>query len=147
MATSSLQTALERQYRMTVIADPDGGYVVEFPDLPGCITQVESLDELARAASEAKAVWMESTLAQGLPIPDPTYPESLSGKFNVRLPKSLHRALVDRAEAEGVSLNQLIVYLLSWGAASHNLELAELAASINALSEGPGGAQRKGRAA
>src|SRR2546421_13066974 len=32
-----------------------------------------------------------------------------SGKFNVRVPKTLHASLASEAEAEGVSLNQLIV--------------------------------------
>jgi len=36
-----------------------------------------------------------------------------SGKFNVRLPKSLHAALANEAEAEGVSLNQLVVAKLA----------------------------------
>ena len=36
-----------------------------------------------------------------------------SGKFNVRLPKSLHAALASEAEAEGVSLNQLIMTKLA----------------------------------
>jgi predicted HicB family RNase H-like nuclease len=36
-----------------------------------------------------------------------------SGKFNVRLPKSLHAALASQAEAEGVSLNQLVVAKLA----------------------------------
>src|ERR1700689_3368295 len=31
-----------------------------------------------------------------------------SGKFNVRLPRSLHAALASEAQAEGVSLNQLV---------------------------------------
>ncbi len=36
-----------------------------------------------------------------------------SGKFTVRLPKSLHKALVDRAEKEGVSLNLFVTNALS----------------------------------
>jgi predicted HicB family RNase H-like nuclease len=36
-----------------------------------------------------------------------------SGKFNVRVPKSLHASLASEAEAEGVSLNQLIVTKLA----------------------------------
>jgi uncharacterized protein YkwD len=36
-----------------------------------------------------------------------------SGKFTVRLPKSLHQALVDRAEREGVSLNLFVTNALS----------------------------------
>lgn len=36
-----------------------------------------------------------------------------SGKFNVRVPKSVHAALASEAEAEGVSLNQLVVAKLA----------------------------------
>lgn len=38
---------------------------------------------------------------------------SYSGKFTVRLPRSLHQALVDRAEKEGVSLNLFVTNALS----------------------------------
>jgi len=38
-----------------------------------------------------------------------------SGRFVVRLPKSLHAALEREAAAEGVSLNQLVVVKLSVG--------------------------------
>jgi len=38
---------------------------------------------------------------------------NFSGKFTVRLPKSLHQALVDRAEREGVSLNLFVTNALS----------------------------------
>lgn len=117
MASQTLEAALEREYRMVVHADPDGGYVVEFPDFPGCLTQIETLDELAENANEARELWITSMFERGMPIPEPTYPEQLSGKFNVRLPRSLHHTLVDRAEEEGVSLNQLVVYLLSSGVA------------------------------
>ncbi len=41
-----------------------------------------------------------------------------SGKFTVRLPKSLHQALVDRAEREGVSLNLFVTNALSRTVAS-----------------------------
>jgi len=39
--------------------------------------------------------------------------EEYSGKFNVRLPKSLHAALASEAAAEGVSLNQLVLAKLA----------------------------------
>ncbi len=39
--------------------------------------------------------------------------EEYSGKFVVRVPKSLHAALAAEAAAEGVSLNQLVVAKLS----------------------------------
>jgi predicted HicB family RNase H-like nuclease len=53
-------------------------------------------------------------LIDNLPEP-PVAPQrrEYSGKFNVRVPKSLHAALVSEAEAEGVSLNQLVVTKLA----------------------------------
>jgi len=49
-------------------------------------------------------------------LPEPTVgPQrrEYSGKFNVRVPKSLHAALASEAEAEGVSLNQLVMAKLA----------------------------------
>ena len=53
-------------------------------------------------------------LIDSLPEP-PSGPQKreYSGKFNVRVPKSLHAALASEAEAEGVSLNQLVVAKLA----------------------------------
>jgi hypothetical protein len=53
-------------------------------------------------------------LIDGLPEP-PIGPQrrDYSGKFNVRVPKTLHAALASEAEAEGVSLNQLVVAKLA----------------------------------
>jgi hypothetical protein len=53
-------------------------------------------------------------LIDSLPEP-PVGPQrrEYSGKFNVRVPKSLHAALASEAEAEGVSLNQLVVAKLA----------------------------------
>jgi predicted HicB family RNase H-like nuclease len=53
-------------------------------------------------------------LIDSLPEP-PVGPQrrEYSGKFNVRVPKSLHAALAREAEAEGVSLNQLVVAKLA----------------------------------
>lgn len=123
---TSLERLMEREYRFDVIADPDGGYVVVFPDLPGCMTQVETLDELPEMVADAKRIWLTSMFERGMEIPSPTYPETASGKFLVRLPRTLHRTLINRAKAEGVSLNQLVVYLLSSGVARERRETQPL---------------------
>lgn len=39
--------------------------------------------------------------------------ENFSGKFVIRIPKSLHYKLAIEAEQEGVSLNQYALYKLS----------------------------------
>lgn len=107
---------LSLQYPFNVIADEDdGGYVVVFPDLPGCMTQVETLAELPAMVEEARTLWIETAYADGHDIPLPSYPEQYSGKFVVRLPRSLHRHLAESAKREDVSLNHYVVTLLARG--------------------------------
>jgi hypothetical protein len=66
------------------------------------------------AFADAKERRQIDELIDSLPDP-PVGPQQreYSGKFNVRIPKSLHAALVSEAEAEGVSLNQLVLAKLS----------------------------------
>jgi predicted RNase H-like HicB family nuclease len=118
----SLNYYLDLSYPLTVTPDPDGGYVIAFPDLPGCLTQIEELSELATAADEIRTLWIETEYERGREIPRPSYPEEYSGKFNVRLPRSLHRKLVESAEREGVSLNHYVSTCLARGDAQISLE-------------------------
>ena len=103
-------------YRVEVYPD-DGGYTAAIPDLPGCITCGESQQEVLELIEDAKAGWLELALEDGNPIPEPTSPvRRYSGKFSVRLPRSLHRQLVERAKSDGVSLNQFINVALAQAA-------------------------------
>lgn len=109
----SLSEYLALQYPVTILADRDGGYVAMFPDLPGCITQGDTLAEVAEMAEDARRGWLETAYAQGQELPLPSYPVEHSGQFRLRLPKSLHRQLALSAEQEGVSLNQYVLMLLA----------------------------------
>lgn len=73
-------------------------------------------------ADEARTLWIETEYESGHKIPLPSYPEEYSGKFNLRLPRSLHRSLAEAAEGEGVSLNQYVVQLLARGDSQARLE-------------------------
>ncbi|MNH44296.1 HicB family protein [compost metagenome] len=55
---------------------------------------------------------IETKLEYGDPISEPV-DHKYSGKFNVRVPKTLRKQLAQEAEEEGVSLNQYVVYKLS----------------------------------
>ena len=118
----SLDDYLALEYPFHVIADPDGGYVVIFPDLPGCLTQADSYEEIVEMAQDVRTLWIETAYDQGLDIPLPSYPEEYSGKFNVRLPRSLHRMLAESAAQEGVSLNQYVTMLLARRDAQERVE-------------------------
>lgn len=111
----TLADYLELAYPLKLIPDPDGGYVFEYPDLPGCLGQIDSLDDLPEHAEEARRLWLETAFERGKPIPLPPQQESYSGRFVVRIAKTLHRRLVETAAAEGVSLNSYVGTLLTLG--------------------------------
>jgi antitoxin HicB len=70
----------------------------------------------AREAQRAIAAWLEAATAAGRAIPEPSVGEPLdrySGKFVVRVPRSVHARLARKAKQEGVSLNQLVSSVLS----------------------------------
>jgi antitoxin HicB len=64
---------LDLQYPFNVYVDQDGGYVVVFPDLPGYMTQVETLDELPEMAEDSRTGWIETEYELGRDIPLPSY--------------------------------------------------------------------------
>jgi antitoxin HicB len=110
----------QTDYPMTVrplTEEEGGGYLVEFPDLPGCMGDGETAAEALANAAEAQAAWIAAMQQAGRPIPAPgTDPaEGYSGKWVLRTPRSLHRSLAERAKREGVSLNMLAVALLAEG--------------------------------
>lgn len=101
-------------YRMEIVEDTDeGGYVVSFPDLKGCITCADTIEAAVANAKDAKRAWLEAALEEELLIPEPDDMDKYSGQFKLRLPKSLHRQLAEHSKREGVSMNQYCVYLLS----------------------------------
>lgn len=107
-------------YRMEMIPDlEEGGYVVSFPELPGCITSGETLEAAAANAQDAKRAWLLAALEEGIEIQEPSVLNEYSGQFKLRLPKSLHKSLAENAKREGISMNQYCLYLLSKNHALH----------------------------
>ena len=105
---------MELPYKMEIVPDLDeGGFVASFPDLPGCITIGDTIEEVVRNIVDAKRAWLEVELESGSTIPEPDELKEYSGQFKLRLPRSLHRQLAEHSKMEGVSMNQYCVYLLS----------------------------------
>ncbi len=108
--------ALKYEVRLRPIPEEEGG---------GCCATIPELGDLtfvAEGESEQEAIDNLESLRrevftelyrQGKDIPLPKTEEDFSGKFVVRIPKFLHRELYLRAKEESVSLNQLVVALLT----------------------------------
>ncbi len=115
----TLNEYLSLPYRMEIVEDRDeGGYVVSFPELPGCVTCGETVESAVANAEDAKREWIKAALEDGITIHEPDDLENYSGQFKLRIPKSLHRSLTEHARREGISMNQYCVYLLSKNDAS-----------------------------
>ncbi|MCD8344062.1 MAG: type II toxin-antitoxin system HicB family antitoxin [Oscillospiraceae bacterium] len=54
------------------------GYTVEFPDLPGCVTEGATLAEAIEMAEDAASGWVLGELEDGNPIPPASSPASVS---------------------------------------------------------------------
>jgi antitoxin HicB len=109
------RSIMQRPYRKVISGNADEGFLIEVPDLPGCMTAGETVSEAITMLDEAMLLWIGALLEDGQPIPEPTSGQEYSGRLLVRMPKTLHRRLIERAEDEGVSANQLAVALLAKG--------------------------------
>jgi antitoxin HicB len=102
--------------KLTRIAPEDGGgWLAEVPELPGCLSDGETPEDALANVREAIECWLAAALEDGdtPPVPRAYEVAEYSGKFTLRVPRSLHRALSEAAQREGVSLNQLVLSMVS----------------------------------
>ena len=110
----TIEYYMKLPYKLEIFPDSDeGGYVASYPDLPGCLTMGETIEDAIRNAEDAKREWISAAIEDGIDISEPVNLDEYSGQFKLRIPKSLHRRLAERSKEEGVSMNQYCVYLLS----------------------------------
>ena len=67
-----LEKYMAMPHRMEVVKDLDeSGFVVYFPDLPGCISCGETIEKALANAEDAKKAWLEAALDEGIQIYEP----------------------------------------------------------------------------
>ncbi len=108
MRTNDINYYLSLPYTIELIREDETTWFARVAELPGCMTEGDSPADAVDMIQDAMAGWIELALEDGRAIPEPKPLEEFSGKFVVRVPKSLHRDLVAAAAREEVSLNQFI---------------------------------------
>ena len=103
--------------------DEGGGYAITFPDLPGCRSDGTTPEEAIENARDALESWLTVAREFGDKLPKPF--STVSGRFVQRVPRSLHAQLIARAKIEGVSLNTLVVSIVSQGLGQRQAESSE----------------------
>ena len=100
-------------------AEDGGGFLITFPDLPGCISDGETMEEAIENGRDAFISWVSARVDMKKTIPKPVIREvnvdNFSGRFVQRVPKSLHARLAMQAKKDGVSLNTFILSIISEG--------------------------------
>jgi antitoxin HicB len=112
---SEIQRYIDRPYTRELIREDDGSWFARIVEFPGCMTVGETREEALAMLDDAMASWLEAKLEEHEAIPEPMTADEFSGRFVVRVTKTLHRDLVRAAERNSVSLNQFVVTVLAKG--------------------------------
>jgi predicted RNase H-like HicB family nuclease len=105
-----------------VWSEEDSCYVATVAEFPGLSAFGETPEEATEEAKIAVEGFLKVYQEDGCQIPKPAILKSFSGQTRLRLPKSLHAALTQEAQKEGISLNTYLVSLLSDRHISKQLE-------------------------
>ncbi len=116
MVEKDLKYYMRLPYNITIqeLHDESGDYFyARVLELDGCQSHGKTYGEAYANIREAMEGWLGIKLEYKDAIPEPLIDSSFSGKFNLRIPKTLHKRLVVEADKEGISLNQYALYKLS----------------------------------
>lgn len=110
---NTLEYYVKLPYTLVITPEESGGFFVKVEELPGCISQGNSIEEAISNIEDAKRVWLKTALERKIETPLPDSMREYSGRFVVRIPASLHRRIAVQSRKEGVSLNQMVLAILS----------------------------------
>lgn len=100
-------------YAIKLIPEKKGWYFSEIEEFPGCMADGETIEKALLNLEISKKMWLESMLDKNYTIPEPEITKEYSGRILVRIPPSLHKRIANAAKMENLSLNQMILFLLT----------------------------------
>lgn len=95
-------------------SDETHAYLASIPELPEVRAAGNTMTEALQAVQAQLDAYVQSQRATGQNLPEARALSQYSGQFRLRLPRTLHASLVQEADAEGVSLNSYIQYLITY---------------------------------
>jgi antitoxin HicB len=101
------------EYRITIrplSKDEGGGYLVEYPEIPGCMSDGETIEEAIANGREALRDCLDVFKESGRKAPMPGVE---AAQWRQRLPRTLYMKLTERAKSEGVSINSLVTAMIA----------------------------------
>jgi DNA end-binding protein Ku len=108
---------VDRTYGFRIMwSDEDNVYLASCPEFPGVIAHGDTPEEAVAEARVALDLAIDLYDAEGRQLPEPRRLVEHSGQFRLRVPKTLHAQVVERAFEEGVSLNSYIATVIALAA-------------------------------
>jgi predicted RNase H-like HicB family nuclease len=107
-SSAEVKKLLAQTYSRVLIPSGQGLFVAEILEFPGCSAQGETPAEAYTKLERAAELWLSDWLNEGKAAPRPLTNSETSGRFALRLPKSLYVRASKAAAFEHVSLNQYI---------------------------------------
>ena len=101
------------RYQFTVrplSKDEGGGYLLEYPDIPGCMSDGETVEEAIANGREALRDCNEVFKESGRKLPKLSVE---AAQWRQRLPRTLYLKLTKQAESEGVSINSFVTAIIA----------------------------------
>jgi antitoxin HicB len=101
------------EYRIAIrplSKDEGGGYLVEYPEIPGCMSDGETIEEAIANGREALRDCLAVIRESGRRAPRPGIE---AAQWRQRLPRTLYLKLTEQAKSEGVSINSLVTAMIA----------------------------------
>ena len=101
------------RYQFTVrplSKEEGGGYLVEYPDIPGCMSDGETIQEALANGREALRDCIDVLRESGRKIPTPSIE---AAQWRQRVPRTLYSKLTKQAANEGVSINSFVTAVIA----------------------------------
>lgn len=87
--------------------DPDGGFLVTFPDVPEAITHGETMSEARANAAEALGLALRGIVLAGRPLPEAAAAGGADERVAVPADDALKLAVIEAFRAAGISKSEL----------------------------------------
>lgn len=66
-----IEDYLNLPYTREILLEPEGGWFIRIKELPGCMSQGETVEEAMTMINDALAGWLTAAIRNGKDIPQP----------------------------------------------------------------------------
>jgi antitoxin HicB len=110
-------TRLEYPFAMSPLSEEEGGgYLIEFPDLPGCMSDGATPEEALHNGADAVRCWIEAMREAGRPIPAPS--KAAVGKRTISVGSAVYQIIAEEAQRQGLNVDTIADSALIYGSSA-----------------------------